>query len=469
MKGDVAIWHRGEITVFASLLMAVVLVFFQACLKSTQYAFLRSQTEEALELAELSVLSEFHRELLERYDLFYLDLGYGTSVQDETYLKTRIRGFLDENLPLGETKTVEVWEFSRATDGNGMAFYEQAVSVMKQKTGAALLETMLEYRAWGTNAEAKEQTYQNKAVQEQQNLEELKRRREEEEQVTTPNPISHTETLKSSSVLNLVLQDPSGLSGKKADLQKAPSVRSCLKGAGARGIYSGSIANDAFFYAYLQGYFTDAVECLTKEKTTGNWLDYQLEYVIAGKDSDLANLESVCSRLLAIREGLNYAYLLTDAAKVAECEALAAAVVGATMIPGLVEAVKQVLLLTWAFAESVVDVRTLLAGKKVVFRKDSSSWRLSLAGALNLQEVVEKTEDTGTQGLSYQDYLSMLLMLSARETSVERSLDVLEGVIRGTDGNESFYLDQCVDGFWMRAVIENGQEWSAERWVGYEW
>ena len=166
---------------------------------------------------------------------------------------------------------------------------------------------------------------------------------------------------------------------------------------------------------------------------------------------------------------MNYAYLLTDAAKVAECEALAAAVVGATMIPGLVEAVKQVLLLTWAFAESVVDVRTLLAGKKVVFRKDSSSWRLSLAGALNLQEVVEKTEDTGTQGLSYQDYLSMLLMLSARETSVERSLDVLEGVIRGTDGNESFYLDQCVDGFWMRAVIENGQEWSAERWVGYEW
>ena len=41
------------------------------------------------------------------------------------------------------------------------------------------------------------------------------------------------------------------------------------------------------------------------------------------------------------------------------------------MIPGLVEAVKQMLLLAWAFAESVLDLRLLLNGKRVAFRKDA--------------------------------------------------------------------------------------------------
>lgn len=85
--------------------------------------------------------------------------------------------------------------------------------------------------------------------------------------------------------------------------------------------------------------------------------------------------------MLAIREGMNYAYLLSDSGKVAECAALAAALVGVTLIPGLVEAVKQVLLLAWAFAESVLDVRLLLNGKRVAFQKDAATWKLSLSGA----------------------------------------------------------------------------------------
>ena len=70
------IWKRGEITVFLSMLLAVLLFFFQAALESARYAMLRSQTQEALELAEYSVLSEYHREMLDIYGLFYLDLSY---------------------------------------------------------------------------------------------------------------------------------------------------------------------------------------------------------------------------------------------------------------------------------------------------------------------------------------------------------------------------------------------------------
>ena len=41
--------NRGSVTVFVSLMLAVLLFFFQAGLQSARSAFLRSQAEEALE------------------------------------------------------------------------------------------------------------------------------------------------------------------------------------------------------------------------------------------------------------------------------------------------------------------------------------------------------------------------------------------------------------------------------------
>lgn len=175
------IWKRGEITVFLSMLLAVLLFFFQAALESARYAMLRSQTQEALELAEYSVLSEYHRELLDIYGLFYLDLSYGGGAEDTEYLNRRITGFLDANLSEGETAGVDTWDYSRATDGKGTAYYEQAVAYMKQKTGASLLQKLKQYEEYGSQASGNEESYAQADARENQNLEELKKRREEEE------------------------------------------------------------------------------------------------------------------------------------------------------------------------------------------------------------------------------------------------------------------------------------------------
>ena len=43
--------NRGSVTVFVSLMLAVLLFFFQSGLQSARSAFLRSQAEEALEAA----------------------------------------------------------------------------------------------------------------------------------------------------------------------------------------------------------------------------------------------------------------------------------------------------------------------------------------------------------------------------------------------------------------------------------
>ena len=76
-------------------------------------------------------------------------------------------------------------------------------------------------------------------------------------------------------------------------------------------------------------------------------------------------------------------------------------------------------------------------------------------------------EDSG--GLSYKDYLGMLLMTVGREKKTMRSLDVIEGVIRRLPGCGGFYTDQCTDGFQIRTLISNGREWAAERTFCYEW
>ena len=462
-------WKRGEITVFLSLMLAVLLFFFQAALQSARYAMLRSQMEEALELAEYSVLSEYHRELLEHYGLFYLDLSYGGGAEDAEYLNQRFSGFLEKNLAGGSVLALDTWDYARASDDKGLAYYEQAVAYMKQKTGASLLQKLKSYEEYAGQALGNEADYKEADVRESQNLEELKRWREEEEEQSTPDPVENVNSLKGSSLLNLVVKEPDKLSGKKADLSAVPSARYLLSGAGARGRNEAGAANDLFFLAYLLEHFPDAVEYLADGRESGAWLDYQLEYLIAGKDSDLANLEAVCGRLLAIREGMNYVYLLSDTAKVAECTALAAALVGVTMIPGLVEAVKQVLLLAWAFAESVLDVRLLLGGKRVAFYKSSASWRLSLTGALELGSLSGFDEQEDEGGLLYQDYLGILLALSGREGKAMRSLDAIEGVIREQAGGQWFYIDQCVDAFWMRTVCAGEQELTAERWIAYEW
>ncbi len=460
--------RRGEITVFLSLLLSVVLFFFQALFQSAGYAVFRSQMEEALELCEYSVLSEYHRTLWERYELFYLDLGYGGGAEKTEYLNRQAEKFLNLNLNSGKVKALETWDYARATDEKGTAYYEQAVSVMKAKTGASLLDKLKEYEDYGELAEKNEQQYRESDSRESKNLEELRSRREEKEETGTPDPAEHTESLKRGSILHLVLRDPGAVSGKRAELTESPSNRTLPEGTGPRGRNEPGVVNDAWFLAYLMEHLSYASSFLSGESESGAWLDYQLEYLIAGKETDIANLEAIAGRLLAIREGMNYVYLLSDSGKVAECEALAVAMVGATLIPGLVEAVKQVLLLAWAFAESVLDVRLLLNGKRVAFQKDAATWKLSLSGALELGELSGFDEAEDANGLLYRDYLGILLTLTGREKRILRSLDVIEGVVRETDG-QWFYVDQCIDAFRMRTVVDGGQEYTAERLFCYEW
>ena len=50
-------------------------------------------------------------------------------------------------------------------------------------------------------------------------------------------------------------------------------------------------------------------------------LQYELEYILAGKNSDIENLRWVAGRLILFREAANAVYLYSDRVKVAEADA----------------------------------------------------------------------------------------------------------------------------------------------------
>ncbi|MCC8151950.1 MAG: DUF5702 domain-containing protein [Lachnospiraceae bacterium] len=153
-------------------------------------------------------------------------------------------------------------------------------------------------------------------------------------------------------------------------------------------------------------------------------MDYELEYMLAGKAEDQANLKTVVRRLLLMREAANLAYLETNSQKQQEAAAIAALLVSVVGQPELEPLVQQGLLAAWAYAESVSDVRILLEGGKVSLVKTSEQWHTDLG---SLSSSVYATEgDQQTTGLSYENYLQILMWMASDEKLAVRAMDMIE-------------------------------------------
>ena len=67
---------KGSMTIFLSLLMMTYLLFCMVLLEGVRNYCLRVEAQQAMELAEFSVLSEYQQELFQNYGLFFVDLDY---------------------------------------------------------------------------------------------------------------------------------------------------------------------------------------------------------------------------------------------------------------------------------------------------------------------------------------------------------------------------------------------------------
>lgn len=163
-------------------------------------------------------------------------------------------------------------------------------------------------------------------------------------------------------------------------------------------------------------------------------LQYETEYLIAGEQTDQANLAEVAARLFVLRGAANLSYLLTSEASRAQAHSLGAGV--SAVLGGWIPAslIAVIVLVLWSLAEAVCDVRGLLEEGRVPFLKKADSWQLSWSRLWSLFDSGFETAKR-ENGMAYEDYLRLLLFLTPLEDKCFRTMEVAEeniGVGRGT-------------------------------------
>lgn len=251
--------------------------------------------------------------------------------------------------------------------------------------------------------------------------------------------------LQTMSTLSLVVSDVSLLSTASVDRSDLASNRTLLTGTGNYlQTDMNTIVSKWYISDYLLDHYYSAQEQLELSETEMG-LQYELEYILVGKDSDQENLESVASQLIRMRISTNYACLLQSVSKKLEVSTLALSIATAAQVPMLQPAIEQALLLGWAYGESVVDVRSLLAGNKVSLVKMEDQWQLSLESLLLLGTETDSAVGKDMEdGLEYEEFLRILLMLEEKDNVVMRALDMVEQRLRCTYGLEYFQVDGCI-------------------------
>ncbi len=493
--------YKGSITIFLSLACILFLALICAVTESARVQGAKAQSANITGMGTFSLLSEFEPKLLEKYEIFSLDGASGGSFRIQT-VNYRLEEFLTRNAspksgllmsltfdPWNlELESCEITGYALLTDDKGEAFYQQAVAYMKANVGVIALEELLKLansteeieenqEAYETSQDSNDGELSGLEEEKQEKLEELESEAsgsgsseseasgsESAESGTsgsesdtsasdeeTGNPLTEIAKLRKKSTLEIVTWDKT-LSEKGVSLNQQPSKSSLRSGSlDLEAEHSGLVSN-VLFREYLVRFFPNFVS-----GETGASLDYQLEYILGGKATDENNLKYVVNRLLLIREGMNYAFGVSDATMNSQAGALATTLTGFLGIPALTEATKHALLLAWSYGESLVDVRILLDGGKIPLAKDESSWSLTLENLGRVTEVLKAGAEDKEDGLSYQDYLRILLNMGNLSNQKMRALDLIQAAMRREDGMSGFQVQNCIVGVAASATYQCGQ------------
>ena len=425
---------KAEITAFLSLIFILLITFIGGILDAASIQVAKNYRRVDAERAMECIFAEYQKELLKEYDIFGMDAGYESGDYSENLILRRM-----EDYGLVNTiTTIERIKF--LSDESARSFVEQVSYYMEHKYGLDMIQNDLSNTDIWESQGAGAERYEEEEKQNQDYLNGLL----EENGVSLPeenNPISHINGLRQTPVLNLVVPEGKSISEKTVNLTELPSRRNLNQGHGDFSDEEKGITNvdKLLFGEYILEHFDSFTD------QDGNVLDYEVEYVIAGRDTDRENLKAVVNQLLLLRFVPNYTYLQTSAEKKAEADALALTLSSLLAVPAITEAASQGILLAWAFGESLVDIRTLLDGGKVPLTKHNGSWQLSLSGLLKLGENGDMNDGMDHQnGLCYEEYLKMLLFLEKKEGIAMRCLDLLEQNLKKIHGLDFFRVDTIV-------------------------
>ncbi len=454
---------RGEITAFLALIFVLIVSFIASIIESASLQITKNYRRADMNRAVESVFAEYQRDLLEEFDVFALDGSYESGEFSEQRIFDRLSYY-------GASQTQqEITGIQFLTDDGGSSFIEQAAAYIESKYGFALLDGLVFDIQIFKRQEQSAADYQ---AQEQEAGSELDSLLEKSGQ-TLPeqdNPLPNIQNLKQGSLADIVMPKGRAVSEKSMDVSSLVSNRGRRSGHGSFSDAAYEETAALAFGEYLLEHFSSAVPGPDEQTGGKGGLDYELEYILSGNSSDRENLEGVIKKLLPVRFVSNYGHVMSDSQKRAQAQSLALALCTAIALPAASQAAAQVLLLAWAFGESVVDIRSLLAGNKVPLIKTEESWQLQLSALLTLGTQDDKDSGKDTEnGLAYLDYLRILLFLQDKETLALRALDMVEQKFWTEKGLAWFRADACVSSveFSSTCNLRRGITYKFKTYFGY--
>ena len=452
---------KGEVTVFLSLIMVVMLGFVGALIQSSKYNMDKVYQRNQVEMATESVFAEYHRTLFKEFHIFALEATYEAGQYQMENIRDRLLFYGANHV------NWEITQQQQLSDCNGATLEEQIITYMKQKYGITKLQYLLgESSNWELQREEGEAVVQ----QLQENEVELEQQVVDQEGslAEAGNPLPQLSQARAGGILNLVMADRNSISDGQVELTELPSHRTLQTG-----IHSYEVSQEhnamskILLVEYALEHFHAAVNQqsdsdLAKTNSTNinqanmnsvntdavdgvEGLSYEIEYLLEGHSSDRENLKAVLNKVLMMRVGINYACLMKSPTKRAEASAMALTIATASTLPVLQPIVEQALLLGWAYGESIVDLRGLMKGGRIPIMKTDANWQLGIQGLFQLGTESDQQDGANNQeGLCYKDYLRMLLYMENKDRLLMRQMDMIEQRLRYVEQLSYFRIDYCL-------------------------
>lgn len=456
--------YNAYLTVYLSLIFGIVLSLLFVLIEGAAAGAVRAQAELVADLGVDSIFTEYHRELLDQYKLFFIDSSYGGKNGGIGMVEAHLSDYMSYNitpdndlfLPGEHTLLklrnpyLEIDEVSYASDDQCMVWKAQAVQYMKAVYGGDVLTRVQEHiDIVQSNNLTEKDVYGEIAAQKREFDESLKQKEIQEVGAESEEGYSYQkvsglfDAIAGEGLLKLVL--PTGKTVSGAVMDAGPYFSARKKNGKINegtGLQNNTYKPDALIDELIFGeYLIKMYGCYTQPKEKG-LLKYQNEYILYGFNSDAANLRRSVEVLFALRAAANLSSLYADSTRKSEVDLAALIICYLLLAPEFSDVLSAIILGIWALAEAVSDVHQLLDGGRISLIKGHKEWNTSLTGILTGNFHGNSTHN---KGLSYQDYLRVLLGLMNKERKVTRSLDIVEMDLRQTDGNQHFRIDRCID------------------------
>lgn len=449
---------NGSITIFLALSLTLIISVIFSTLESGRRLAVSSYLEGVTAMCMDSMFSDYCSQLWEEYHVFAV-------VSDNEDFTQNLSTYISKNLKLkdnllepgnsflkSELISVTINDVSNLTDSYGEAFIHQVLSYMQYMEITNIAEYLLsdseiEYdpTELGKLAEDNLSTDSFEALDFGPLIDMVNTSNKNlvDKNYETDIDLSETfttDTLKCIShifnemLVHYLVESPSNLSSKMADTTDVPTAYTDLTTNPPSATYQ---PLDKFLFCE---YVVNSFSSYTTQ-INDFCLDYQLEYLLCGYREDEINVIEAAREMILLRFGFNVAHILTDKEKMNTVASIAETT---AIIPALPIIVETLLISLWALSESVIDVRDLLAGEYIPLIKTAEDWTLSIENILDFDYETE-SKDSGAVGLSYNNYLEMLLFTRDTHLLAFRTLDLIQLDIT-SNINDTFSITNCIIG-----------------------